>query len=121
MRIPGYVKGGLLLVATFAAGIATGVAVERGSESRHDIVAANSHDPLHRLTLDLSLDADQQRAIAAVLASHQKDVDTAWHAVQPHVRSTMDSAHHEIEKILRPEQLEKFRKMIDGRHPDGHR
>ena len=108
-------------MATFAAGVAAGVAVERKGESRHATTSADSHDPMHRLTADLNLDADQQGAIAAVLAKHQKDVDAAWHAVQPHVRSTMDSAHHEIERILRPEQLEKFRKMIDARHPSGHR
>src|SRR5688572_22533507 len=70
---------------------------------------------------DFRLDSDQQRAIADVLARHQKDVDAAWHAMQPHVRSTMGLAHKEIEGILRPEQAATFRKMIEARHSPGHR
>lgn len=120
MTIPAFIKGGVILVATFVAGLAAGVVVERSGGSRHAGISLDAHDPMHRLTADLSLDADQQRAIAAILANHQKDVDAAWHAVQPHARSTMDSACQAIEKILRPDQLERFRKMISARHPNDH-
>ena len=121
MKIPNYVKGAVLLAATFAGGVAAGVVFERRSAPRYAVTNVEGHDAMHRLTAELHLDADQQRAIADVLAEHQKDVDAAWHALQPHVRSTMDLAHKEIEGILRPEQAEAFRKMIGARHPPGHR
>lgn len=121
MKIPNYVKGAVLLAVTFAGGVAVGVVFDRRSAPRHAAIGAEAHDAMHRLNAELHLDADQRRAIADVLARHQKDVDAAWHAMQPHVRSTMDLAHKEIEGILRPDQAATFRKMIEARHSSGHR
>jgi Spy/CpxP family protein refolding chaperone len=87
----------------------------------HGAVAMNAHDAMHRLVRDLDLDATQQQAIAEILARHQKDVDVTWHAMQPHVRATLESTHQEIARVLRPEQAEKFQKMFDALHPPGHR
>ena len=121
MKIPNYIKGAVLLAVTFSGGVAAGVAFERRSGPRHAPIDVAAHDAMHRFTAELRLDASQERAIADVLARHQKDVDAAWQALQPHVRSTMDLAHKEIEQVLRPDQAATFRKMIEARHPAGHR
>lgn len=119
--IPARVKGSLLLAVTFAAGVAAGIGVERRLASLHAAIAGDAHDSMHRLAADLHLDSDQQRAVNDILVRHQKEVDAAWHTVQPHVLATMESVHQEIERLLRPDQAAAFRKMIDARHPDGHR
>jgi TRAP-type C4-dicarboxylate transport system substrate-binding protein len=100
--------------------MASGIYYERHTP-RHDAVQMNAHDAMHRLALDLDLDAAQQQAISEIFARHQKDLDATWHALQPHVRATLDSTHEEILKVLRPEQAEKFRKLVEAMHPAGHR
>jgi Spy/CpxP family protein refolding chaperone len=122
VTVPAWLKGTLLLGATFASGVAAGVYYERwDGQPMHGAVAMNAHDAMHRLVRDLELDATQQQAIAEILARRQKDVDATWHAMQPHVRATLESTHQEIARVLRPEQAVKFRKMIDALHPPGHR
>lgn len=121
MTIPVWVRGMLLLAATFAGGVAAGVGYERRQRPAHDVVGLDAHEAMHRLVLDLDLDSVQQQKISEIIARHQKDVDATWHAMQPHVRATLESTHEEIAGILRPEQAVKFRSMIQRMHPAGHR
>jgi len=119
--MPTWVRGTLLLALTFAAGVAIGVLYEQRQVPVPGAVGLRAHDALHRLAGDLNLDSAQQQAIAEIFSRHQKEVDATWHAMQPHVRATLDSTHQEVLGILRPDQAVKFRKMIDTMHPAGHR
>jgi hypothetical protein len=121
VRVPVCLRGMLLLAVTFASGVALGVAFERRQALPNGAPGLKAHDALHRLNGELNLDSSQHKAITEILARHQKDVDTTWHAMQPHVRATLDSTHQEILDILRPEQAVKFRKMMETMHPAGHR
>jgi hypothetical protein len=121
VRVPTQVKGTLLLLVTFAGGVAAGVYYERRQGASPEALATSPHDAMQRLTRDLDLDSAQQQAISEILARHQKDVDVAWHAMEPHIRATLESTHSEIARILRPEQAIKFQKMMDLMHPGGHR
>jgi hypothetical protein len=121
MTMRPWVRGTLLLVLTFAGGVAIGVTYERRQVSAHDVTNVQGHDALHRLATDLELDSAQQQAITEIFSRHQKEVDATWHAMQPHVRATLDSTHQEILGVLRPEQAAKFRKMMERMHPAGHR
>jgi hypothetical protein len=115
--VPTWVKGTLLLAGTLTAGVVIGVSYERSRTPVHEAAGMASHDVLHHFTRELGLDSTQQGAIAAIFARRQGVVDSTWHAVRPHVRATLDSAHHEILRVLRPEQAERFRKMVAARHP----
>lgn len=121
MIVPAWVKGTLLLAMTLVAGVAIGVAYERHRTAAHEGVAMEAHDAMHRFTRALDLDAAQQAAIAQILARHQGELDSAWHAVRPHVRATLDSAHQEIVGVLRPDQVVRYRQMMEAAHPAGHR
>jgi hypothetical protein len=121
VTIPPWARGTLLLAVTFAGGVALGVIYERRQAPAHDTVGLKAHDALHRLGSDLNLDAAQQKAVTEIFARHQKDVDATWHAMQPHVRATLDLTHQEILGVLRPEQAAKFRKMIETMHSGRHR
>ena len=116
MMMPAWVKGTLLLAVTFAAGIAVGVAVERRRAPRHEPASMQQH-MVGRLTKELQLDSAQQEAVAAILARRQGAVDSSWHALQPHVRATLDSTMRDIFAVLRPDQADKYRKMVQTRHP----
>ncbi len=112
-----WVRGALLLAVTLTAGIVIGVGYERQRTSTHETPGVSSHDVMHNLTRELELDSAQQQAIAAMFARRQSAVDSTWHAVRPHVRETLDSAHQEMLRVLRPDQAVKFRKMVEARHP----
>jgi hypothetical protein len=117
MIVPAWVKGTLLLAMTLAAGVALGVGYERQRAAAHRAVGADAHDAMHRFTRELDLDSAQQAAIAQILARHQGEVDSTWHALQPHVRAALDSTSQEIMGVLRPDQVVKYREMIEAMHP----
>jgi hypothetical protein len=122
VRIAAWVKGGVLLAVAFAAGIAVGTTYERGQRSSLPPATAGAHDAIQHLARVLDLDSEQQRSISAILNRHQPEVDAAWHAMQPHMRATLDSTSAEIIAVLRPDQAAKYRKMIDAAHsPQHHR
>lgn len=121
MTIPTWTKATLLLVVTLAAGVGIGVAYERHRPATNQAVAMDAHDAMHHFARELDLDPAQQTAIAQILARHQGEVDLTWHEVQPHVRATLDSTMQEIAGVLRPEQLAKYRQMMERAHPAGHR
>jgi len=111
------VKGTLLLVATLVAGMLIGVGYERHRIPAHEAAAMDLHHMMRRLDNDLGLDSTQHEAIAAILAHRQTSVDSTWHAVQPHVRATLDSTLQEILGVLRPDQAAKYRSMVEAHHP----
>ena len=119
--MPAWVKGALLMAITLAAGIAMGIGYERRRAPARDASAMQAHDALHRITHELELDSSQREAMAAILARRQGTVDSTWHAMRPHVRATLDSTLDEIVGILRPDQVARYREMVEGRHPRGPR
>src|SRR5262245_18209494 len=72
-----------------------------------------AHDAMHHLARELDLDPTQQRAIAEILAKHQPEVDATWHAMQPHMRATLDSTTQDIVSVLRTDQALKYRRMTE--------
>lgn len=119
MRIPGWVTGALVLVATLGAGVILGTHLERRRHPGMSIVTgAEAGQVLRRHLLEgLALDSGQSRAVGAVLERHQASVDSAWRSLHPRVRATLDSSLREVAALLRPDQLERFRKMLGTRHP----
>ena len=116
MTIPAWLKGTAVLVVTLAAGVAIGVAYERQHQRQAEAPMDAEH-VMHHLHTDLGLDSAQQAEIAAIFARRQGSVDSAWHAMQPRMRSALDSTHAEIMKVLRPDQIAKFRKLVGAMHP----
>ena len=117
MTVPAWLKGTLVLGATVSAGIVIGMAYERHHSAPPAVTAMAPHVVMHRLRHDLHLDSAQHAAIAAILARRQGAVDSTWHAMQPHVRATLDSTLQEIIVVLRPDQAAKYRQMVEVMHP----
>ena len=117
MTTSAWVRGSLLLALTFAGGVAMGVAYDRRRQPSHDSTSGSSQHILRHLSEELALDSAQQKAVAAIFARRQRAVDSTWHTLQPQVRATLDSTLQDIVGVLRPDQLEKYRRMIASRHP----
>jgi hypothetical protein len=121
MRVAVWMRGSLLLALTLAAGFALGVAYERYRPAAHEPVGMGAREVMHHFTRELDLDLAQQATIAQILARRQGEVDSTWHAVQPRVRATLDLTQKEIAEVLRPDQLEKYKRLMEAQHRAGHR
>ncbi len=64
----------------------------------------------------LGLTEEQDRAIKAVVHRYQTNVERHLEAVHPMIFATMDSARHEIENLLDPDQLAAFRGWLRAEH-----
>lgn len=120
MRAPVWTKGLLLLAATLAAGFGLGVAYERAQPtSAHTGQGVRDH-LIDRLNSELDLDASQRAALERILERRQREIDSTWHAMQPHVRATLDSTLREVESVLKPDQVSQYRKLVESMHRPGH-
>ena len=115
--MPGWTKGALLLAVTFTAGVALGAGYERQRRPAHEMASMDAHHVLDHFGRELNLDSAQVQAIRQILARRQTAVDSAWHAMQPHVSATLAATLREILGVLRPEQAEKYRRMVEQMHP----
>ena len=120
MKTPVWMKGLLLLVITLAVGFGLGVAYERAQPTAaHTRPEAGDH-LIERLNSELNLDEPQRAALERILERRQREMDSTWHAMQPHVRATLDSTLREVESVLKPDQLSKYRAMMQSMHRPGH-
>ena len=116
MTIPAWLKGSALLAVTLAAGIVIGIAYDR-HHAPQIVMVTNPQQVMQHLHAALELDSAQQAAVAEIFARRQGTVDSTWHSMQPHMRAALESTHVEIMKVLRPDQVAKFRKLVGAMHP----
>ena len=114
-----WLRVALLLTVTFAAGAMAGIAYDRHGRASPMQMPDAQHF-VHHLQVELSLDSAQQQAVAKILAHHQYTVDSAWRAIQPHVGVALDSMVGDVLAVLRPDQAEKFRRLVGEMHPAMH-
>ncbi len=114
---PAWLAGAVILALTFAAGAVAGVGYERHVSSARQIQTMDAAHVLQHMKLLLGLDTAQTAAIATILAHHQHGVDSSWRAMQPEVRANLDSTLREIQAVLRPEQVGRFRDLVHVMHP----
>jgi hypothetical protein len=102
----------------FAAGLVAGYAIG----SPHGLRPSRVDNPMEphvfveRLTSDLHLDAPQRDSITGILTRRQRVIDSAWRALEPGVRATIDSAQREIIAVLRPAQRAKYMDLFRAAH-----
>jgi hypothetical protein len=119
LKSPAWLKATILLTTTFAVGVAVGITYQRRVPVAAS-TATDAHDALSHLTSELNLDVGQKNAIAAILRRRQSDVDAAWRTMQPHLRTALETTSNEVVAVLRPDQVAKYRRMMDARHSKGH-
>lgn len=84
------------------------------------VVDASHAARFHALLEDLDLSDDQRRSLDSVLGHFQEHVERTWQDFQPDLAETMDSATGQIEALLNPEQLARFRAWIEAEHQLQH-
>ena len=102
-----------VLGVTFAAGIAVGVfgafMMHRRGDGRIPPFAAPAM--VNRLDRHLDLTDEQRAKITAIMEKRHQRINSLWQQVRPRVDQEIAATNAEIEKILTPEQREKFQKM----------
>src|SRR5262245_17951065 len=94
------------------------MALTRQRDSGHGIEREHSQYMIQHLARELDLDSAQREAVARIFARRQRVIDSTWQAVQPRVHATIDSTLREIASTLRPDQLAKYGKLLEERHPE---
>ena len=74
---------------------------------------------LAQMDSTLRLTPAQHDSIHAIFVHHQSLVDSAWRSINQRVYATMDSVHHEMERVLEPGQVAAFHEWIRRQH-GGH-
>ncbi len=110
----------LLLVATFAAGAAAGVAADRQIRRPAEAAAGPGSDAsrergytIERFADDLGLTAEQRAAIAPILEDTRSRMRDLSHRVRPEYRQIVDSARARIEAVLTPDQVASYRELLE--------
>ena len=115
--MPIWLRGTVVLVVVFAAGIGVGVLLERARERPVAAGTMNPDSAVEALDRRLSLDSTQRVVIRAALRRHQAVVDSAWKSLRPGVQAAVDSTRMEIYNVLKPEQRPAFMEMMRRTHP----
>jgi uncharacterized membrane-anchored protein YjiN (DUF445 family) len=107
-----------VVLSAFLAGLVVGVAGELVYLIHyHRIIPSRTAGRLitqhliDRLDRELKLDPQQRARIEKIVEARRQRIDTLWSSVRPAVMQEIDATNAEIEKVLKPDQLEKFKAM----------
>ena len=112
----------LIVVVAFLAGAMAGVFADhwmmRHGPRGH--LGRAAEELMHRrLKSHLDLTDEQDKKIEEIIRRRHQRMTEIWDSVRPHVRAEIDATNAEIEKVLTPEQREKFQKMRIHLGPPG--
>ncbi len=119
----------LLLVLTFAAGTAAGVAADRlhlfpGTARAEETTASGEErregrrerqTTIERFADELGLTAPQRAEIDGILDHYRASLKFLWSEVRPRYRTLIDSVRTQIEAVLTPEQVIDYRALLEER------
>jgi len=110
-------RAAVLLVLMFAAGLAVGVAGERYALHRG---AGENADETHRgrstierFADDLGISPEQQARIDPILVETREQMSAVFDRVRPEWEAVVDSARARIESVLSPDQVERYRALLE--------
>ena len=130
----------LLLLLTFAAGTAAGIAADRlrwipgeatageappedaepreaeRDRDRDDRGRGKGNTTIERFADELGLTPQQRSEIEEILEDHRSRVKQMWAEIRPRYRALMDTARTRIEAVLTPEQVEQYRALLERRY-----
>lgn len=114
------IRVAVLLLLTFLAGAAAGMAGDRlwGSPDGHGDRRHREEAALQRLDDELQLTPEQRSQVETILEHHRQAMKRLWEQIRPQFTARLDSVRTEIEGVLTPEQIEKYRKMKWRNHED---
>lgn len=124
------IRVALLLVLTFAAGMAAGVAADRqfGDAAEAEAPKQAEEDQrrdrrgrgttIERFADELGLTTEQRARIDPILEDMRERMSDLFEPVRPAYRDLVDSTRARIEAILTPEQVADYRELLERNY--GH-
>lgn len=117
----------LLLLLTFVAGMAAGVAADRqfGSPPAEATKQADEDDrrdrrgrgtTIERFADELGLTSEQRARIDPILEDMRERMSDLFEPVRPAYRDLVDSTRARIEAVLTPEQVAAYRELLERRY-----
>ncbi len=111
-------RAAVLLILMFAAGLAVGLAAERYALHRGSDDGSRQDDRRGRSTIerfadDLGITDEQQALIDPILVETREQLSAVSDRVRPEWEAVVDSARARIEAVLTPEQVERYRALLD--------
>jgi Spy/CpxP family protein refolding chaperone len=119
------VRVALLLIVTFAAGAAAGIAIDRwlvatqsspeAGELRAEREGRGRQTTIERFADELGLTEEQRELIAPILVDTRARMSEVFDRVRPEYDVVVDSARARIEALLTPEQVQMYRQLLKER------
>lgn len=111
-------RAAVLLVLMFAAGLAVGLAAERyalhrGSDAEPRESERRGRSTIERFADDLGITEEQQALIDPILVETRERLSAVSDRVRPEWEAVVDSARARIEAVLTPEQVERYRALLE--------
>lgn len=110
-------RAAVLLMLMFAAGLAVGLAGERyalhrgageNSDERH-----RGRSTIERFADDLGITPGQQARIDPILVETREQMSAVFDRVRPEWEAVVDTARARIESVLSPDQVERYRTLLE--------
>ncbi len=106
----------LVVIAAFVGGLFVGIAGDRFYLLRHGRLFPSRHASefatrhiVDRLDRELHLNPQQKAQVQQIIDRHRTRIDSVMSGFRAQVHQDLDAANGEIEKILTPEQRERFK------------
>lgn len=110
-------RAAVLLMLMFAAGLAVGLAGERYALHRgpgeHSDETHRGRSTIERFADDLGITPEQQARIDPILVETREQMSAVFDRVRPEWESVVDSARARIESVLSPDQVERYRTLLE--------
>ena len=111
-------RAAVLLLLTFAAGLAVGLAGERYAlhRSAPDTASQPRHgrgSTIERFAEELGITPAQQARIDPILVETREQMSAVFDRVRPEWEAVVDSARARIESILSADQVERYRVLLE--------
>ncbi len=103
-------KALLVVAMVFVLGVAVGAMGFYLASSR--VMAERRATVVERLTLELSLTAEQQQHVSAILEETKKNYNAIYDPIRPQMEAARREGRQKIRAILTPEQLPKFEEHL---------
>jgi hypothetical protein len=103
----------VVVIVAFIAGGFVGLAADHIFLVHHLFFSRGfaAHRIVERLDRELNLTPQQKTAVQQIIERHRARIDAIMGGVRPQVRRELDATNAEIEKVLTPDQRDKFAKM----------
>lgn len=119
----------LAVVSTFVIGFVVGCGADRtvlsppanaAARSTQNDMARHHDEVLSELRTELGLSAEQYARVQAIFKGRQAEMDAAWEQIHTNLQHTMQQTTAEIETVLDPAQVQRFRAWVAERHGPTH-